>query len=105
MNSTQTADTWREHFSTNAADLLAIIRWSEGLEPTEFQALLMCCFKVKGRGMKLNTRTVEQVLEARHNEDRAETRRQNERRTQAIAKALGQDVLVDSDGNFVGVIE
>lgn len=55
-------DDWRENFSCNAADLLAIIRWAEGLTDEQFKHLLLACFKRAPHSSRINTATVEHVL-------------------------------------------
>lgn len=55
---------WREHFTNNAADLLQVYRWAEGMTDEEFKHLLLVCFK-RSRAAKVNTRTVGWALDAR----------------------------------------
>ena len=64
-----TKDAWRDSFSRNAADLLAIYRWADGMTDEEFQHLLMFIFKrwaKRGaRSEKINQHSVEFALAAR----------------------------------------
>lgn len=62
------AETWRESFSKNAADLLQIYRWADGMTDEEFKHLLMVIFKrqlQRSKGIKINERTVLWALDAR----------------------------------------
>ncbi len=59
---------WREHFSANAADLIAIVRWAEGWTDEMFKHFLLLSFMYQGRRHregKINAPTVERLLQAR----------------------------------------
>lgn len=57
--------TWRDSFSNNAADLLQIYRWADGMTDEEFKYLLLVCFKRSPKSGKINERTVLWALDAR----------------------------------------
>lgn len=62
------ASNWRDSFSSNAADLLQIYRWADGMTDEEFKHLLLVVFKYnlrRGGSGKINSRTVGRILDAR----------------------------------------
>lgn len=57
------AQAWRNGFSVNAADVLQIFRWSNGLTDETFARLLLV-FADRSRGERVSVRRVERVLQA-----------------------------------------
>ncbi len=65
---TATENAWRTHFTNNAANLLCVMQWAEGWTVKDLQTFMILCFHQQAprdQGRKINTRTVENVLELR----------------------------------------